>query len=588
MSLSSSQALKVVKNPPNQQKVKEGEKYQSRLRILTEAYSVQEIQHQSAWVELKTYLSNTLTTDKYEAILKYFTFPLSIVNVSNDIMTDVYAVFNSRNATFDVEFQNERFKEIAEQVLASLNVRQWIEKKGKKVLKSAPNAVTVIDLDDQGNPLLVLVPNEKILGYEFTMKGDFDYIVFEHSKGKDDNGKEWRKVAVYDDEFYRVYMVEGSSYTLEVESMHGLGYCPAKFFYDKPLLNKQFFDRSVPLTNAMGTMSEWQFFATFIYYTEHYGTFPVMEYALSGCDDDLCVNGVIYPEPVYDDVEERVREIKQPYKCPTCSQQHLIGPGTGVGVEVSSDPDVQDTRGLLRFVVPEVGSLEYLRSVQLAKENFIKINTVGFNNAVTKEAVNEQQVRALMESRRQPLLEIKEYLNELYKWIVKTTIKLLYDVDINVNADFGTEFFILTEKDILLLIQEAKKAGVPSSEIEELNRMLIETKYKNNPFKVKKMLIAADVEPSPYDSREEIEKKAAAGMITREDQYIKLNFNVLRGRFERENGSIVLYGAELPYDQKIDRIYNTLLFYTNQKLESNGDDNTEQSQDSATGISDNS
>jgi hypothetical protein len=206
---------------------------------------------------------------------------------------------------------------------------------------------------------------------------------------------------------------------------------------------------------------------------------------------------------------------------------------------------------------------------------------------MTREAVNEQQVRALVESRRKPLLEIKEHLNDLYKWIVKTTIKLLYDVEINVSADFGTEFFILTEKDIMLLIQEAKKAGVQSSEIEELNKLLIQTKYKSNPFKAKRMLIAADVEPSPFDTREEIEKKAASGMITREDQYIKLNFNDLLGRFERENGNIVFFGMELPYDEKIKRIYETLVFYTNQKLESNGDDTAEPIGNGATGASDN-
>jgi hypothetical protein len=287
------------------------------------------------------------------------------------------------------------------------------------------------------------------------------------------------------------------------------------------------------------------------------------------------------------DEENQVREQPIPYDCPSCAKKHLIGPGTAVGVEVSEDADVQDTRGLLRFITPDTGSLEYLQARQAEKENFIKINTVGFNNAVTREAVNEQQVRALMESRKKPLLEIKEYLNDLYKWIVKTTIKLLYEVDIKVNADYGTEFFILTERDILLLIQEAKKAGVQSSEIAELNKLLIQTKYKNNPYKAKRMMIAADVEPSPFDTREEIEKKAASGMITRQDQYIKLNFNDLLGRFERENGSIVMFGIELPYDEKIRRIYNTLVFYTNQKLESNGDDPTEQAEASPTGASDN-
>jgi len=581
MNLSSNQALEAVKNPPNQAEVKRGKDYQSRLRIWTEAYSRDTITGQTAWQEMKTYLYNTLVRAKYDALMKFVTYPFDIVNVSNDIMTDVYNVFSGRNASFDIQYQNERFKEIAEQVLNEMNIRQWMEDKGKDVLKSAPNSVTVIDLDEQGNPLLVLVHNEKIKGYEFNNDGSFKYIVFLHSKGEEGK-KLWNKWALYDEEFYRVYSERDGVYSLEVENPHGLGYCPAKFFYDKPLLNKHEFDRSVPLTNTLGVMTQWQIFQWFTFYADHYGVFPIVEYADSGCGDDRCEGGVIQRQPIQNDENDVIR-YTEPKACEVCANKNLIGPGTSVGIEVSEDADVQDTRGLLRFITPDVTSMEFLKVRQNERVDFLKINTVGFNNALTRDAVNEQQVRALVESRRKPLLEIKEYLNEQYKWIVKTTIKLLYDVEVNVSADFGTEFFIMTEKDILILIQEAKKSGVQSSEIAELNHLLIQTKYKNNPYKAKRMAIAADLEPSPFDTREEAEKKFAQGMITREDYYIKMNFTDLLGRFERENGSIVQFGIELPYDTKIDRIYNTLLFYTNQKLVTN---EAEQIETGATGATD--
>ena len=185
MSLSSNQALEIAKNPTNQASVLKGEKYESRLRILTQAYSAEDIEHQSAWRELKTYLYNTLTTDKYNAVLKYFTFPLSVVNISNDIMTDIYTVFNGRNANFDIKYPNERFKENAQAVLAAVNVRQWIERKGREVLKCMPNSITVVDINEQGEPVLILVPNSKLKGYDFKKDGSFDFVVFEHSCGED-------------------------------------------------------------------------------------------------------------------------------------------------------------------------------------------------------------------------------------------------------------------------------------------------------------------------------------------------------------------------------------------------------------------
>ena len=104
MSLSLDQARKLVQNPANRAQVRKGERQESRLRILTQAFDRESIQQQEGWRELDIFLSNTLTTDKYEAIKKYFTFPLDIVNISNDILTDLYAVFNGRNSAFSIDY----------------------------------------------------------------------------------------------------------------------------------------------------------------------------------------------------------------------------------------------------------------------------------------------------------------------------------------------------------------------------------------------------------------------------------------------------------------------------------------------------
>jgi hypothetical protein len=309
-----------------------------------------------------------------------------------------------------------------------------------------------------------------------------------------------------------------------------------------------------------------------------------MEYADNECTVEGCNNGQIDGEPILNEANE-VISYAMPKECPNCAKKGLIGPGTAVGVEVSEDSDVQDTRGVLSFIAPDVSSLEYAVGKQVDRENFIKINTVGYNNVTTKEAVNEQQIKFLAESRSKTPREVSAHLTELYVWIVQTIHNLIFDSSVMINASFGTEFLVLSEKDLMMLIQVAKKAGVQSSIIADLNQQLIETKFKTQPNKVAYMSIAADLEPSPFDTREEAEKKYNSGMITPTDYYIKLNFFDLIRRFERENGSIVTFGIELPYDQKIKRIKDTLIFYTNQKLESNGDDTTEQATASESGVS---
>ena len=580
MSLSLAQATKIVQNPPNRDQVRKGERQESRLRILTQAYSRDSIEKERAWQELDTFLANTLSTDKYTAIKKYFTFPLDIVNISNDILTDLYAVFNGRNAAFGVDFPqgNSRAKDIISPALDQMKVGEWIERYGKRVLKCEPNSIVVIDINEQGEPYPVYVPNCKLLGFEKTQKGEFEYVVFEHSKDGDTTN-----LAVYDDEYYRVFTEDKGNYTLIVESYHGLGYCPARYFYDKPLTNDMEFERSIPLSNVQGVMIQWQMFALFLYYAEYYGVFPIVEFHDRECD--ACEGGIIPAQPIQNDLNDVV-EWTKPKECPSCAKKTLMGPGTAVGITVSEDPDIQDARGLLRFISPEVEGFRYLLERQDGRNNFIKINTVGFNNAVTKEAVNETQVRALMESKKKPLLEIRTHLNELRDWMNITSAAVAYEIEIGSHSEYGTEFFVIGESEIMLLIEGAKRAGVQSSEIAELNYMLIETKYKNNPKKAKAMKIASDLEPSPFDTRDEVAAKFASGMISREDYYIKLNFTDLVTRFENENGSLVTFGMELPYDEKLRRIKSTLLFYTNQNLESNGNGETEQIPSGGQGASD--
>ena len=584
MSLLSNQVIPTVQRPPNGEKVQKGLEYESRLKLFTEPYQGSEVQHLSAWRELMNCLAGTLTADKFNAITKYFTFPLSIVNISNDMLTDLYKVFDGRNANFNIEYPNTRIQEAAENVLSELDIRKFIEHVGKKVLKSSPNLVVVLDKDDQGNPLLLAIPNERIHGYTQNKDGSFSVFMFIHSVGME-NGKKWTKYGVYDDEFYRVVkMVEGS-YTLDTEVSHTLGYCPAKFFYDNPLTSDKFqFNRGIPLSKVLGVMSQWQQFDVFKYYADHIYPFPVTEYPDSGCDDERCINGTVYYEPILDDNNTIVSQAK-PTECASCAKKHLIGPGTSLGIEVSQDSADQDTRGVFRFISPDVVGIQYVGEKQKERESFMKINVVGYNNESTSAAVNELQIMSSMESRKKPLIDMKEYLDSLYVWIAKGVIKLTYNVDVRVHANFGTEYFILGEKDILAIIQQAKLAGVQDMEIEQLNRLLIETKYKGNPHTVQRMLIASDVEPSPFDTRLEARAKFSEGMMTREDYYMKVNFNDLIGRFERENGSIIDFGEGIPYATKIERIKKELLFYTNQKLESNGaNDSTEPSGVSDQGV----
>ena len=531
-------------------------------------YDRESITQQTAWTEFLNGLKSKLTAAKFNAITKYLVYPLPIVNISNDIALDLYKVFDSRNSIFSVDYPHDRIKEVGNTMLSDMNVRGWIEEVGKKVLKCAPNTVVVLDKDDKGDILIINVPNEKLLGYKFNKKGDFDYVVFEHSSGKDENNIDWVNIGIYDDSTYWVVQKKDNVYTIIGDNSHSLGSCPAKFFYNKPLVNEHEFNRSIPFSTVHGTMEQWTVFDLFQYYQKHFASFQVVQYHQNSCDNEGCNGGTIYVDPVLN-ADNVVTKQGYNKECPTCAKNALVAPGTGIGVEIGTDKEDQDARDIFKFISPEMQPLEYIDKSQRAIESNIKENTVGYSDAITSDAINETQVKALVESRKKPLLDIKKYLEDTHKWIVESSFKLVYDVDVISNANYGTEWFILSVDDLLNIIKSAKEAGAQSTYIEQLNKQVIETEYKGNPNLSKRMLIAADLEPNAFDSQIESREKYKEGIMSKEDYYIKSNFTDLLAQFERDNGSLVMFGKELPYSTKIERIKATLLHYTNQKIVNN-------------------
>ena len=585
--LSESQALELLKSPPNRDEIAHGNDYQSGLRVFTLPLFDRDLLKEKAWLRFRETLKKRLTAEKYKAIANQYSFPLSIVNLSEDLMLDLYKVFDGRDASFSVSYPegNSRAKELGDAVLSELNVRRWIEDEGKKVLKCAPNTVVVLDKDEEGNPLVLAIPNERIYGYIADKEGNFEIFMFVHSKGVDENKRPWTKYAYYDAESYRVWEEKEGNWSLLTANPHTLGSCPARFFYNQPRVDKHRFDRAIPLTPVMGVMEDWQELELFDTYQWKHSAFQTVEYALNPCENDNCTDGIISVDAVVGEGGEVLQKEYQA-QCQTCAKNAFMGPGTAIGIEVGVDKDDMDIRGVLRYVAPIVESLKAAGEKNDSRKTEIKESVVGYSDAITSEAINPVQIGALVESRKQPLFAIKHHLEELYKWIVKGVMKLTYDIPVSVHANYGTEFFILTTEDIAKIIVLLKEAGVQSSVIAEFNRMLVATKYKSDPEKVERMLIAADLEPNAYDSIEEARKKFMEKSMNPMDYFIKANFTSLLREFEIRNGDIVTYGSDILYKDKIKAIKETLIEYVNQKnITQEDEDNTEQVKGSQAGVS---
>lgn len=561
MLLSENQLIKLVKSQKRNE-VGQMISYESRLKVMSEPLFFSELESEAGWSEIKRAIRNSVTSEKYNRVLNYFSYPLAIVSISDDILGDLNRVFNGRNANFSVQYPNKRAESQANELLLYLDTRGYIEKVGRRAFKCKPQTIVVVDKDADGVPYYVTVESNKLIGYKLTTcKSKFEYIIFDHSKGSDEYG-DYCRIAFYDAEFYRVLEVRDNKYTLILENPHNLGYCPARWFIDEPLNTTDDVKRYAPLAAVLGSMSEWQQFHAYSYYAEHYGVFPVVEYAAAVCEDDHCVNGLV-------SVPMENGEMSTPTNCPTCSSNKFSGAGTAIQINPKIDNEENDVSGYFRFISPPTANLEFEQKKQNQRENFIKVNTTGFNDLINKEAVNEDQVRSLMEDRKKPLLRLAGICNRLHKWLVKTAVKLAIETDVHVHANYGTEWFLLTEAQLQQLFVGAKTAGMPESEIDQIYKLLIETKYKGDPQTVQKLMIENNLNPSPYYTLEECYNKAFKGVMLFEDLYIKANFIKFVSKFERENGSLVEFGSDITFEQKIEIIYNTFLNYVKDETAQN-------------------
>lgn len=563
MELSRSQIQKLLKNRGSWTKVGSLKSYESRLRVVSEPLFFYELERETAWNEIKRAIKNRVAPEKYEKTMLMFDFPLPVTSITSDIMGDLNRVWNGRNANFFVQFPNKRAEDVSQEILFQLNTRKFVEKVGRKAFQCKPQTIVIVDKDEKGVPYYIALDCERVLDYETSPCGeDFNWIMFKHSVAYGEDNSVVEKIGLYDSEFYRVITLGKNEQIISIEEQaHDLGYCPARWFIDKPLNTKKDEKRYSPLGNVLGMLSRWTQFDAYSNYAELYSTFPVVEYAAAACENEYCTNGMI-SQPT------EGGGWTAPKACTSCNNNTFSGPGTSIKINPSIDKDENDEKGYFRFISPPTQNLEYEDAKQNARENSIKLNTTGANSVIEKEAVNDAQIASLMEDRKNPLLVLSGIASRVHEWLQETALFLWLGVEVKSTANYGTEWFLMNEAQLQKLFENAKNAGLPESELDQIYKLLIETKYKAQPRLIKKLLIEHNLNPAPYNTLGECYEKVSNGVMQANDLYIKANITKFIAKFERENGSIVDFGSEVSFEQKINSIYNSLIKYVeNEKKE---------------------
>ena len=566
MALELNQIKQILQKPSKRQVIQKAVNMQRRLRFHTETNIAVSDINQPTTIFLQ-WVKTLLPKDKFNIFLQLFKFPLPTPAVVEDVYRELERVFYSRNSSSSYQFtDSELAEDWANYKKNSLNEPEVWKTIGWKRMQVSPNSILVVDLpqiqkSSRPEPYFYWLEIDAVIDYQLSTFDDnvFEWLIFNQPN---------HQIAVFDDTYIRVYQLNEKNeiQSLVSEASHDLGYCPARFFWSTQLNEKNKDLKKNPITKELSNLDWYLFFALSKQHLDLYAPYPIYSAYEADCNfensetGDYCDGGFL-------------RNAKGEYKilndgtverCPCCSEKRIAGPGSFLEVPVPNQSEgVADMRNPVQITTIDKDSLDYNVSECARLKNEIVISVVGSGGTVSeKEAINETQVTANFESKTSVLNALKTNFELAQKFIEDTICKLRYgDAFISSSISWGTEFYVFTVTELYSKYKQAKENGASNSELDAISQQIFEVEYRNNPLVLQRMLILKQLEPYPHKTLDEVIKLFEKGLLDEKLVKLKINFNTLVDRFERENINIIEFASKKPLRDKINIITNKLLEY---------------------------
>lgn len=508
---------------------------------------------------LTDFLSNAasvIADDKFRVFKVLFRFPIKTNEITSTAFDTLYRVHDGRDPKFNYQFKNfeqrEDWERYRQDVLHEPEI--W-RSTGWEFFKTEINSILVVDVPQvqEGNrpePYFYWLKIKDVITFEADpVTGQMEWIIFHQDHDT---------VAVIDDTSYRIFAYDGIKIVGGpiIENAHGLGYCPARFYWDKPISLEDPDVKRSPITKQLESLDWYLFFHISKRHLDTYAGYPLYSGYAMECDfhndetGDYCDGGFLK-----DKHDHWKYDSNGLVKCPLCSSKRISGAGSFLEIPIPGEgqPDLHDP---IKITTVDKNSLDYNVEEEERLKNNIISGIVGVDSPViTSQAVNEKQVTASYDSKTTILKEIKESLEHAMKWVDETICRVRYGSDfISASISLGNDFYLMSLSDLRNLYSNAKNSGASESELDSIQKQIIQTEYRDNPLELQRMLILNELEPYRHMGRNEVINLYKNNLIPVEALMIKLNFPDYVRRFERENTNIIDFGSAIPLKDKIERV----------------------------------
>lgn len=587
--LSDVEAAALIKTPKNGKEIYRAKLKRQRHRLHTEPETECDMAfvygpHHIRFLEwVKRLLKSD---DNYERFCELYRPPVATNELTEAIFSQFEKVFESENKYEKFNFTDSDLETDASDYRKSIGDNTFWETQGFETLKNSVDNVLIIDLprldptSDQGGKSdgeaypqpyyyfldidnLIDIQNTRVkaidYGQELAYFFKTEYVIFWEDKNT---------VCVFDDTSYRVFSYEsGKEPVLLSTTPHDLGYCPARSFWTTPLNSVSTFLKRSPITNSLSNLDWYLAYYYFGLYLKLYAPFPIYAVYKGICNykDPInktqCIDGFLYVQGF----NRNENPEKSNTRCPRCNKIKT-GPGNILELKApqnATDPDL--LRNPVKVIPAEVESVDIVNQELENLWDCIFENCVGGGIEVDEsQAKNEDQVASAFESKTNVLLKIKRNFEIIHTFAMDTVYRLRYgDKYISGTIDYGDVFFQKDEKEAMNEYVLAKEQQMPAFDLAIRRDKINETRYRNNPDMIQRLNILRNLDPFPDDNiiSMSVTLSQMPESIDPIDLCIKVHFNDFIARFEREQASVLIFGASLTFDTRIKVIRGILEGY---------------------------
>lgn len=566
MGLDISEIKKQITEPKKRQVINRALFHQSRIRFHAQTALTPNLC--GPVTDFLAFVQNLIPNDKFKIFKTLFRYPVKTNEITGICFDKLSRIFDGRNPAFNYQFMNTEQRDdweyYRQEVLHEPEI--W-SGKGWEFFKTEINSVLIVDMPAEKNdsgyptPYFYWLPIADVITYEVDAStGLMKWIIFR---------QEGERIAVIDDERYRVFEGKNNNIgTLIIENAHDLGYCPARFFWNESINLADPDIKISPLTKVLEALDWYLFFHISKRHLDLYGSYPIYSGYEQNCDfvddqsGDYCDGGFLKDKQGHYKLDMSGLLMR----CPKCGDKHIAGAGSFVEIPIPDGENQPDLRNPVQILTVDRNSLDYNVSEDERLRTNIITAIVGTNEEITtREALNEQQIRANFESQSTILNRIKKGFEAAQQFVDETVCRLRYgNMFVSAKVNLGTEFYLYDVTELRERYKVAKEGGASEGELDALQNQIIETEYRNDPLQLQRMLILSELEPYRHLTREEALTLFEKQLISEDDLRVKLNFANFVRRFERENTNVLEFGSLIPFSKKIDIITKKMYDYASE------------------------